>query len=256
MITYQALYCIIGKNISYSLSPRIHNFIFERTGYKAAYLKFDLSEEKFSRVINSLLEFCNGMNITIPYKERILGYLEGLSDEAQRIGAVNTVKNKVGYNTDFLAMKQLALEKFGNLFGTRALIIGAGGAAKAAAFALGDLGCKLIVSNRSKERAVELVERLCKEGIDAVSFDFNLLYQIRCDLVVNAIPVPLNEELTRGKLVIDFFYKDTETSIMNDHTISGIEILVRQALLAQQIWQDRKLVEYEKEVLEYINAGK
>jgi shikimate dehydrogenase len=107
------LYCLVGKGISYSLSPAIHNYIFNLIGENSVYLAFDIAEESFDTAFRGLLEISRGLNITIPYKERAIKYLEELEPTAEKIGAINTVYMKKGYNTDYLAIKQLVRERFG-----------------------------------------------------------------------------------------------------------------------------------------------
>jgi len=249
----EELYCLVGYKIGYSLSPLIHNLIFKLTKRNASYSIQDLNHEEFSKKIDSLLEEYSGMNVTIPYKEEIIKHLDSLSDESKRIGAVNVIKEKVGYNTDYLAVKQLVKERFYEITGLRCLILGAGGAAKAAAFALAELGCKIIIMNRTEERAKALAQRLIKEGYDAKAI--NDYSNLDFEVLVNAIPFPL-KTIPKNKFVIDFFYNYENPFSNNEKMINGIEILVRQAILSQNIWQSKDLSYLEKEIFKQINVRK
>lgn len=248
------LYSLIGRGIGYTLSPTIHNYVFRRVGVNAIYIAFDLSEEVFEKAVLGLLELCGGINVTIPYKERIISYLDRLDRIASRIGAVNTIYRRAGYNTDYEAVKSLTMERIGGLEGSGCLVIGAGGAAKASSFALGDLGCRIDIVNRTRKRAEELVERLRSGGIEARAVE-------RCtgtyDVVVNATPDPssLACTCTPKILAIDLVYRPVKTELirktieMGVRYITGLEILVRQALLAQGIWFERDLLYLEREVI-------
>lgn len=248
------LYSLIGRGIGYTLSPIIHNHVFRRTGINAIYIAFDLSEEVFEKAVLGLLELCGGINVTIPYKEKIISYLDRLDGTASRIGAVNTIYRRTGYNTDYEAVKSLTRERIGGLEGSECLVIGAGGAAKASSFALGDLGCRINIVNRTRKRAEELVDRLRSTGIEArVVYTCTGSY----DVVVNATPDPssLACTCTPKILAIDMVYKPVKTELirrsieMGIKYITGLEILVRQALLAQGIWFERDLLYLEGEVI-------
>lgn len=249
------LYSLIGRGIGYTLSPFIHNYVFRRTGVNAVYMAFDLSEEVFERAVPGLLELCEGVNVTIPYKERVIPYLDRLDETASRVGAVNTVYRRTGYNTDYEAVKSLIIERIGRLGGLECLVVGAGGAAKASSFALGDLGCRISIVNRTRKRAEELVERLRNTGIEARVVDTcSGVY----DIVVNATPDPSGPASTCSPsiLAIDLVYRPVKTELIKRSIerglryITGVEILVRQALLAQGIWSGRDLLYLENEVVD------
>ena len=251
------LYCLVGKGISYSLSPAIHNYIFNLIGENSVYLAFDIAEESFDTAFRGLLEISRGLNITIPYKERAIKYLEKLEPTAEKIGAINTVYMKKGYNTDYLAIKQLVRERFGDLDGMKCLIAGAGGAAKASSYALGDLGCSIYIMNRTRARAEELVARLRDSGYKAYIIES---CSESYDVVLNATPDPsyIPGSCLRSTLVVDLVYIPVKTRLIiaaierGIPIINGLEILVRQALLAQSIWHSRDLLHLEEEVLRYL----
>ncbi|QKQ99467.1 shikimate dehydrogenase [Metallosphaera tengchongensis] len=250
-ISYETkLLGVLGEKISYSLSPLIHNYSFERLGLNALYVIFDLGREKFQRALPGLLELTYGLNVTIPYKESVIPYLDSLSPEAERIGAVNTVFQGRGYNTDYLAVKSLVGEKYG-----KALILGAGGAAKAASFALAEMGSRILIRNRTRERSQELVDRLARYSLEAeVTDDCRDDY----DIVVNTIPDPYSVplECVKGKVAIEFVYKDTPFLKLAKErglrTVTGLEILVRQAMEAEKIWFGKSLDDLQ--VVNFLNA--
>lgn len=257
---YTKLFGIIGSNISYTLSPTIHNFSFERLGINAVYLVFDIAQDKFDKVIQGLLEVGEGFNVTIPYKEKVIPYLDRVDKVAEKIGAVNTIHKKVGYNTDFLAVKNLVKEKLQQEKVTSALIFGAGGAAKAAAFALASLGSQILVINRTVDRANKLAENLRQYGYETRVI--SSCKGINYDVIVNSTPDPsfIPEECIRGKLAIEFVYHPLITQFLEKalskgmKIINGLEILISQALEAQKIWFGKSLS--YKEVEEHLHARK
>jgi len=242
------VYALLGKGINYSLSPQIHNFVFNKLNINAVYVVFDLNEEKFYKAINGLLEVIEGFNVTIPYKEIIIKYLDDLEEGAKRIGAINTIYNKKGYNTDYIAIRKLVYEKIGKINGMRCYIVGAGGAGKATAYALGDLGCKVFISNRTKERALELVRNLNFYGIEA---EYVSDCKLNYDILVNATPYPQNisQECVKGELVVDLVYRPVKTPLIMTalrkglNVIDGLSILINQAIEAHRIWFGRSLDE-------------
>ncbi|MBO3757973.1 MAG: shikimate dehydrogenase [Thermoproteota archaeon] len=252
------LFGVLGNNIQYTLSPIIHNYSFSKVGANAVYLAFDISKEKFSKVAQTLIDLCAGLNVTIPYKEKIMGFLDDVNEKARTIGAINTISNKKGYNTDYIAIQSLVLEKLKSINGFKCIVFGAGGAAKAVAFALGDLGCSIFVYNRTPERGKLLVDMLNRNGINA-----ELAKEYKsADIVVNAVPVQdfINPKYVSGILAIDLLYSPVNTEFLKlaklreMKTISGIEVLVRQALESEKLWFGKSLS--DEEVIAYLDARK
>lgn len=253
------LFGLVGHNISYTLSPAIHNYIFQEAGYNAVYLAFDLSEERFLKTINSIIDLCEGFNVTIPYKEKVVEFLNGVDRNAERVGAVNTVHRGYGYNTDYTAIKSLVNERMGSLENMICFIYGAGGAAKASAVALGDLGCRLFIVNRTAEKAEHLARKLDSLGYEAYVAN---QCSANVDVVVNATPNPsfVHDICLSAKLVVELVYAPVETVLVRKarsrgvEVIDGIRVLVRQALEAQKIWSG---IEFpEDKVIGYLYARK
>jgi len=249
---------VLGRNIQYTLSPIIHNYSFNKIGVNAVYLAFDVPEEKFNKVTQALIDLCVGLNVTIPYKEKITNFLDEVDEKARTIGAVNTISNGKGYNTDYVAVQSLVLEKLKSIDGYSCIIFGAGGAAKAVAFALGDLGCSIFVHNRTPKRAELLVNMLNRNGIKA-----ELVKEYKsADIIVNAVPVQnfINPAYVSGILAIDLLYSPVNTEFLKlarlrgMKTINGIEVLIRQAMESEKLWFGKSL--NDKEVMAYLNARK
>ncbi len=250
------LYGVLGRNISYTLSPVIHNYIFREIGYNAVYLVFDIPKEKMDIIGRALVELCEGFNVTIPYKEEVIKYLYSIDRYAEIIGAVNTVHRGRGYNTDYIALVNM-LRKYSSILGNSiCYIYGAGGASKASAVALHSYGCEVHIVNRSIERAKHMAEYLSRHGID-IHIDKDCL--MKTDVVVNATPDPSivpDKCLENASLVIEFVYNPIETILIKRAMMRGIEvidglrILIRQALEAQKIWLGTDFP--EEKVLRYL----
>jgi len=245
---------VVGENISYTLSPAIHNFSFEKLGINAVYLAFDIKREDFDVIFNGLLKLAYGLNVTIPYKEEAIKYVKP-NKEVERIGALNTIFKGQGYNTDYLAVKSLVNEK-GIEKIENCTIFGAGGASRATVFALADLGCSINIINRSLERAEKLASELKEKGI-YVKINSSC---DNSDVIANSTPNSdfIPDECIKGKLVIEFVYKPVSTSLIKRaesrgiKTINGLEILVRQAMEAEKIWFGKSLD--DGEVVKYLYA--
>ena len=237
---------LIGKNISYSFSKKYFTDKFEKEemlGY--SYENFDLQAiSQFPKIIRENPNL-RGLNVTIPYKEKIIPYLDKLDENASKIGAVNcikfTKKGKLkGYNTDYYGFKK-SLEPLLQPHHQKALILGTGGASKAVAFALEELGILYtFVSRSKKENALDY------KYINATTFDN---YQI----IINCTPLgthpnieefpPIPYEFFTGEhIAFDLIYNPEETEFLkrakanNAITKNGYEMLVLQAERGWKIW--------------------
>lgn len=248
---------IIGNPLSHSLSPHIHNACYKELSLNWCYVPFEADSDD---AVKSLLKYAKksniaGFNVTMPYKETVIEMLDELTSEASKIGAVNTIKisdNKAtGYNTDVLAIIKVIEEKYGESLNDKTIVLlGAGGAAKAAASAVYSLGCKkLFVVNRTQKNADKLRE-IFKNGmlnIVLTTFDSgNLKHMLKnADIIINATPigmfpktedVPINiEYLNAGQFVMDLIYRPASTSLIKGaarkglKTIGGVPMFVYQA---------------------------
>ncbi len=246
---------VLGEKISYTLSPAIHNFVFHKLGINAVYLAFDVSSDKFEETIRGLINLAYGFNVTIPYKERVMNYLIGLSEEARRVGAVNTVKEGFGYNTDYSAVKGLVSEVLDSP--RVCTVFGAGGASRAVVMALADLGCEVHIINRTLKRAEELALWVVEKGGRAKA---SQSCPERQDLVANATPNPdfVPDYCIKGTVALEMVYKPLRTSLVaraekaGMKVINGLQVLVRQALEADRIWFGKSLS--DEEVLNYLSG--
>ena len=249
---------LIGDPVEHSLSPALHSFLLERAGLNYCYLAFRVRRGDLAGAIEGVRALgIRGLNVTIPHKEAVVPLLDGLSPEAEAIGAVNVIVNEggrlTGANTDCQGFLRPLEERGISLAGKRAVILGAGGAAAAVAYALLSAGAEVALVNRTPERARSLARRLSRFGtVSAWSLgDLPALLR-EAELLVNATPVgmwpgvgetPLSPDLLhRDLLVYDLVYRPRKTLLLGAaeargaRTIGGLEMLVWQAIKALEIW--------------------
>ncbi|MDT0688379.1 shikimate dehydrogenase [Salegentibacter sp. F188] len=239
------LYGLLGKNIDYSFSRSYFSEKFRKEAINAEYRNFDIPEiDNFEAVIKEN-EALKGLNVTIPYKQSVMEYLDRLDVNAEAIGAVNTIKieedrSLTGYNTDYVGFSAAIkpMLKNGNY---RALILGTGGASKAVAFAFQKLGIKYLYVSRNPKTG----------QISYQDLDEEILQKHR--IIVNTTPLgtfPNTEDhpdipyqyLTQDHLAYDLIYNPSTTKFIelaakNGATTSnGLRMLQLQAEKAWEIW--------------------
>src|SRR5690554_545147 len=235
---------LIGNNISYSLSPKLHHIIADKTNYKLSYELIDIKEEEISKYLNLLKEKeFTGFNVTIPYKETIIKYLDVISPRASKIKAVNTIYlNKdgklVGDNTDYYGFSELL--KTNNVLKDikKAYILGTGGAAKTVFHVLTDNDIETVNVTRDINNTTGFKNLITYE-------DFKKIKEV--DLVVNCTPVgsilnkgiPIHRSKQTIKKVVDLIYNPLNTELMDLglESYNGIIMLIYQAIKAQAIWK-------------------
>ncbi len=239
---------LIGKTLDHSFSKTFFIEYFEKNGIDATYTNFPLSQiDEFKSLIQT--EKLRGLNVTIPYKESVIPFLNELSEEAKTIGAVNTIQFKddklIGHNTDAFGFHQ-SIKPFLTNKHERALILGTGGASKAIAYVFKSLGIDVITISRNPE------------GNKQFNYtDINEHMLKACKVIVNCTPIGTSpnindfppipfEFLTEEHLVVDLIYNPSETTFLrkakeNNATIlNGYAMLQQQALKAWEIWESDK----------------
>ncbi|MEK0326601.1 MAG: shikimate dehydrogenase [Nitrosopumilus sp.] len=257
------LYCLIGHNVEYSLSPEIHNAAFQALGIRAVYIVLNIPPPILPDLISSFKRIgVSGFNITIPHKESIIPLLDKVDSMATKTGAVNTVISKgrklYGYNTDVYGVLKPLQSRGVNIKKSKALILGGGGTARACATALASNGCKEItILNRDARRAERLATSVRKAfHIKCHHSALNKISSSKaiedCNLVFNATPVGgrnLEEEtpiptnnLTEGHVVFDAVYRPYKTKLLRlaekkgSMTIPGFEMLLEQGAASFELW--------------------
>ena len=260
---------IFGNPIAHTASPRMHNAAFRHLNLNYAYVPFLVQEPELASAVTAIRALnLAGVNVTVPFKEKVLPYLDDLSEAAAKIGAVNTIVNRdgklVGYNTDgegFLVA--LNIEAGVELKGKVVAILGAGGSARGIAFELLRAGVsRLILINRSEPSLHSLVDHL-KIGaytpIDSVTSADPTAVQLlkNADIVVNTtsagmspneetLPIEDTSWLSAHHVLYDIVYKPSETRLMaiaaskgvNVH--GGLSMLIGQGAIAFELFTGHK----------------
>ena len=248
------VYGVIGDPVDHSLSPPMHRAAYEATGLDADYSRFPVTEDVEAAVMGAHALGVDGLNVTVPHKEAVASLdAVDLGDVASRIGAVNTVDLDAmrGHNTDVAgAMRALTHHGVG-VDGCRAVVVGAGGAARAVVDGLVGRAGAVAVANRTVERAERLAEEAADRGtVTAHGLDDLEDLLADADLLVNATSVGMEEDVSpvpadalHGDLaVFDVVYTPRETRLLRDAaavgatTVTGDWMLVFQGAEAFEIW--------------------
>ncbi len=254
MSELQKILGVIGDPISHSLSPRLHGFLMNRFGLAGCYHAFRVEAGSLEQAVRGAqaLGFL-GLNVTLPHKQRIIAFLDEIDEEAQRIGAVNTVIFRggriFGSNTDAVGfLRSLAAEGIA-LKGREVFVLGAGGAARAVCHAAVSAGARsLSIWNRTRERAEQLAQQF--GGIVAPREKAGSL--LAGSVVVNATRVgmrpaveecPLPEPLFREHCTyVDLVYNPLRTHFLQQAercgaaTVDGLGMLIFQAVKSLELW--------------------
>lgn len=258
---------IFGDPVTHSLSPCMQNAAIHASGLDAVYVPFHVTSAQLCDAMAGIRALgILGVNLTIPHKEAACSLVDELDEQAALIGAINTIVHQggrlKGYNTDGVGLlKALKMELGVDVAGKRVLLLGAGGAARAALVALAQAGAKEIgIANRTRKRAQALVEGLASE-FSGTAFAHHDLAGSLCienkesfDLVVNTSAVGLKGEsfgfcvadcLKPAGAVYDMVYAPAPTALINEAIASGrraadgLSMLIAQGEAAFQLWFDR-----------------
>ncbi len=266
---------VVGHPIGHTLSPIIFKFLSQNLGnLKLNYEAFDITTTEFAVFFNSLKsdkEFC-GLNVTLPYKEKLLDFLDEISPEAKIIGAVNVVKfsegKALGFNSDVAGIVDSLIDNNIDLSGQSVLLIGAGGVARAAAYAVAQLGAsKIVLVNRDKLRAQKLAAEFSLKLNESRFVGFGIEQDLRAEnfrLIIQATSVGMNCHLVsketqevkssqfydrifeniqpRLGFAFDLIYRPENTAFLECarknayKAISGSSMLLAQALNTWELW--------------------
>lgn len=243
-------YGLIGKSIQHSFSPSYFAKKFAKEGIQNA--QYDLFPLKHIQDFPALIKSKNnwgGLNVTIPYKEQIIPYLDGLSEEAQEIGAVNTIAFEegklVGYNTDVLGFEEALLSLVPAAYtGIKGLILGTGGAAKAVAYVLEKLNLSYLYVSRKEAPQQLLYQQLTEPLLQEYHLIINTTPVGQYPSMEKAPDLPYNW-LGAGHFLMDLIYNPAETLFLERgraqgaNTLNGLPMLEAQAEAAWRIWRSR-----------------
>ena len=260
---------IIGNPIKHSLSPVLHNYWFEKYEINASYSIIEVNNESLKSVVNKIKDkVLSGINITLPYKQRIVPHLDYIVNDAKITSSVNTLylddkNNTVGENTDVFGLQAAYLKEVNNISKKNVLIIGAGGVSPSVILSLKKSGVKEIsIINRTKEKCIFLKKKFPSLKIK----DWNNLEKeiANYDIIINATSLGLkhgkdfsfNFEPTKKNLIfIDTIYNPLETKTLKFlkerdlKVFNGLDMFIYQGQKAFYLWNkinpeiDQKLID-------------
>ena len=265
---YTRLAAVVANPIKHSISPFIHNSAFEATNTNGVYLAWEVDATELAETVANIRRYqMYGINLSMPYKEQVIPYLDQLSEEACLIGAVNTVVNRegtlIGYNTDgkgfFKSLPSFKISR------KRLVLLGAGGAAKAIlaqAILDGVSQISVFVRSSSMEKTRPYLEKI--QNTTGFRVDLFALEDIQglqdsitqADLLVNATsvgmdgssqPIPTSIVLPEKLMVADVIYQPFETPFLKwarnqgNQSINGLGMLLYQAAEAFELWTGKEM---------------
>ncbi len=259
------IYGIFGYPVEHTFSPAMHNAAFKKLVMDACYVPFAVHPEHLRDAARAVVALgLRGLNVTVPHKEKIIPYLDELSEEARLIGAVNTIEVKdgrlIGHNTDGRGfLRSLKEQTKFNPQGKKILFIGSGGAARAVAFSLALAGAaKIVFFDLDTRKAGSLAKDIRgKTEADSESITDNALADrtVEADCLINATPLGLKEAdalplpgsyIQERHLVCDLVYNPPETKLLKAakmrkaKRLAGLGMLLFQGVIAFEIWTGKQ----------------
>lgn len=243
---------LIGEKLPHSFSKILHDTAFDVLNLNYEYELYEIDVNTAKNIKDFILKNeLDGINVTIPYKRTVMDNLDFISEEAEKIGAVNTIKNVngklYGYNTDYYGFMYEIKANNVEINNSRVVILGSGGASKAVISCVKDMGAnKVYLVSRNK---------LDKKADNSVNLiDYEDLKEIKGDVIINTTPVgmypnidasPVGEDIIENfNYVVDVVYNPLKTKFMqigeglNKKICGGIEMLIMQGLKSEEIWND------------------
>jgi len=257
---------VIGDPIEHSLSPVMQNAAFASTKLDSTFLAFNVKSSDVGKAMVGVRALgIQGLNVTMPHKASVISFLDEVDSVAKALKAVNTVKNEngklLGFNTDGVGALSAFRENGVEFKGKKVMLLGAGGAARAIAFALAEHAAEVSILNRSIVTAAQLAD-LIKETFDSKVFAYALSpltvkgNLVDADILINATSVGMkpndNETLVAPKwlkpdlAVMDIVYNPIETKLAKKakaagaKVVSGVEMLIYQGAASFEIWTGAK----------------
>ncbi len=265
-----AQFWILGFPVTHSLSPAMHNAAFAHLGIDAHYATHAVAPDQLASAIAQMRrDQIAGANVTVPHKEAVVAWLDEVEPAARAIGAVNTLVRQgdrlIGHNTDAAGLAASLREASVELSGANVVILGAGGAARAAIVGLGQAGAsRIVIAARRQDRALALATELApaaQTAVHGVDMDAGLREALSsATLLVQATSATLQgdpnaqafadsiaiDALPPHATVIDLVYKPRTTTLMQRaeqrglRTVDGLGMLLHQGAIALQLWTKRE----------------
>ncbi|MDY3068798.1 MAG: shikimate dehydrogenase [Parabacteroides sp.] len=243
-------YGLLGYPLGHSFSKNYFNQKFESEKIDAQYVNFEISDIKYIKNVLKENPNLNGLNVTIPYKEQVIPYLDDLDEDARLIGAVNVIKftkgflgktKLIGYNSDIIGFKR-SIEPLLDSSHRKALILGTGGASKAVMHGLKQLGVGTTFVSRTPKEHCITYQDVTPKLLESYTVIVNTT-PLGMFPNVSACPDIPYEALTPKHLLYDLLYNPDETLFMKKGKAhgaivkNGLEMLLLQAFAAWEIWQ-------------------
>jgi len=260
--------CLLGKPVDHSLSPALHNELCRLNNIDGFYAAFCPELKALEDAIKGIKALGGvGFNVTYPYKEAVIPFLDEVTEDAKLLNAVNTVVLKngklIGHNTDVFGVEQLMLRNHVNIKDKLVCILGTGGASRAVAVALSKLGVKQIdfYSRNIKENFFldDLKQHLHVRNLTYGDFESQ---KKMYDVVINGTPLGMGDNINKrainpcdlklSMVVIDLIYSPSETNLLTFarkqgyNVVNGYDMLYYQGLKAFSLWTDVYLDHYDK----------
>jgi shikimate dehydrogenase len=270
------LYGLLGNPVEHSLSPLLQNSLAEKMGQNMAYLTFPVAAGAVGEAVRGAFALgVAGLNVTVPYKTEVIPYLKAIDPVAKQLGAVNTLvrceDGYHGYNTDTLGLYVVMASENMNIEGADVLLLGAGGAARAAAYMCAEKGARQIfIINRTLEKARELASEVNNsmqtEAFAAVAHDDIAQLPEHRYLAIQSTSLgmhPYEEDVLieeaafyeRIEAAIDLIYNPSETLFMKKvkaaggRAVNGLKMLLYQGVAAYELWHQTNV---PKEVISFV----
>ncbi|MEM3377670.1 MAG: shikimate dehydrogenase [Candidatus Bathyarchaeia archaeon] len=253
---------VIGDPVAHTLSPIIQNAAFNHLKLDFVYLAFNVKTAELENAMRGMRGLgIHGLNVTMPHKSAVIKYLDQLNPTVQLLGSANTILNKdgklLGFNTDGIGALKALKENGVKLSGKKMLLLGAGGSAKAIAFAFAEEIGELVILNRAAEKATELAavlnrvfgKKIAGGALSSTAVQQNLQ---DADILVNATSVGMQPNVDQSLVqpqwlrpdlaVMDIVYNPVETKLAKDakaagaKVISGVEMLIYQGAASFELW--------------------
>jgi shikimate dehydrogenase len=247
---------IIGNPIKHSLSPVLHNYWFEKYKINANYSLLNIAEDELSNVVNKIRDKdIEGINVTLPYKNKIVRYVDSLVNDAEITSSVNTIYlndkgHIVGENTDVFGMQAAYLKEVDSAQKKRALVIGAGGVSPSVILSLQKSGVKDIsITNRTKEKCIFLKKKF--KSLNVIDWN-NLDNELKnYDIIVNATSLGMKNgqdfkfefrQTKQNLIYIDTIYNPLETKTIKHlkekevKVFNGLEMFIYQGQKSFYLW--------------------
>lgn len=261
---------LIGNPVEHTLSPAIHNTLAQKLSHNLIYVPFHVEKGRLSDAVKGAYGLnILGLNVTVPYKSDVIGCIQDIDDLAGKIGAVNTlvrVENGYkGYNTDILGLYRAMCSEGIRLEGENVVLLGAGGAARAAAFLCAQKGARQVyLLNRSKEKAQTLADEVnqvfsrgCIKPMAVTDYDKLPKQKM---LAIQGTSVGLYPDVDRAVIedkefyknihtAYDLIYKPAETKFMRlvqengGRAYNGLKMLLYQGIVAYELWNHVEITE-------------